>query len=69
MPDVFEKKHMGRLGNVTMSEAVDFEECDVLMSVQTEHAYEVGVFFIASVQFHFTVAGYDKHRGCVTSYI
>ena len=54
--DVFQQKLMAWGLHVAVAETVDFIECDVLMAVQLEHSHEVGIFFVASVEFEFAVA-------------
>ena len=60
---------MGGFGHVAVVEAVQFVEGDVLVAVEAEHADEVGIFLVASEEFHLAVSGDDEHRRCVSAYI
>ena len=60
---------MGGFGHVAVVEAVQFVEGDVLVAVEAEHADEVGVFLVASEEFHLAVSGDDEHRCGVSAYI
>lgn len=58
---------MTRLGHIAVVKAVKFEECDILVTIQAQHPYEIGCFLISSEEFHFPVSRDDKERGGVSS--
>lgn len=58
---------MSWFGHVTVVKAVKFKESDILMTVQTQHTYEISCFLISSIKFHFTISRNDKEWRSICS--
>ena len=58
---------MSGILHVAMAKSVYFIKGNVLVAVQLEHAYEIGVFLISAVEFEFAVSGDDEHWSSIAA--